>query len=823
MNLYLYNNFSNYYNKRIKRYTTLADYGDPIFIQSNVNFNPNDGVNTVADIGGTSRYDGTADYCLVVLDGEIISRWFVIEHGRNHAGQWKTTLRRDLIADFYDEFMSSTVYLEKGWINNASDPLLFNNENYYANQIKKNETPLIGKDKCMWLIGYVDKPGKITQDGTTIPSTFWNGTEMTTNIAGNIDYDVEIPSWNSWEYWPLFGAGGAKRTVKSTQNIETTYYLYFGNYDFYAYRQDKNGFIDSTQTQIYAGMDTSILRTNYDRNQKNWWVDDYIEQYDDIDKGMYTALNADMTYKQYQSLLELDGKIVHCLSPGENQPEYIRVSAKITTQYLGASGVVKITASSAPTAYNKLAKISRDNGASVNDNNAYYNCYTYYAGLDTSYQTINTLGIENYKWQTDDSGHAHAVNEAYDIFAIPISTDPTLDVQVVDYEGNIGHIAANREAGFITAQSLIQQAGSGGYDLQLVPYGPIDDGRITASNGVVSFDCSTLSQTFDYSIVYTQQNIARTVIFWLTKNSVSHTIDITIDNETTPEAIKAANQLDVYRLSSGDYSAQFEFSPVRNRGVSSFVADITFKPFAPWVRVAPFFNPDGLYGQEWKDTRGLVCSNTNFSLSRANNAWETYERNNLNYQNAFNRQIDYMDELHKIERGQAITNAVVGTVGAAAIGSTLGRGTGKLGLGMGIGAGAVSAGAGVADVLLGEWQYSLNRDNTIAQHNEELANIKAMPNTLAAAGANTINNKVFPLLVYYSCTDAERENFTTTLSLRGMSINRFTDDLTQYINPNNLSYLKGQLLHINVAEDNHLVYEIAQELNNGFYIVPEEE
>lgn len=825
MTLYIYNNFSNYYNRRVKRYATIAEYGSPSFTQANINFNPNDGVSTSLILGSTAQYHGTGDYAIAVEDGEIVSRWFIMEQSRDRAGQFSVMLRRDLIADFYEEFMASTTYLERGWITDTSNHLLFNNENYNANQIKTNETQLIGKDKCMWLIGYVDKPGKIVstnEDGTeieTIPDTFWNGTEMTTNISGNIDYDIEVPDWNTWEFWSKFASGGAKKTAKATQNIDTTYYLYFGYYDFYAYRQDKNGFISTTETSIYAGMDTSILRSTYDRNQKYWWINDYIEQYDAIDASMYSVLNADMTYKQYQQLLEMDGKIVHCIAPGEGQPEYIRVSAKTSNSYFGGSGVVKITASSAPTAYNKLAKISRDNGASVNDNTAYYNCSTPYTAIDISYQSLDTLGIENYKWQTDQSGHAHTVNEAYDIFAIPISTDSTLDVQVIDGEGNIGHIAANKETGFIVAQSLIQQAGSGGYDLQLVPYGPIDDGRISVSGKVVAFDCSTLSLKFDYSIVYTQQNIARSVIFWLTRNSIRHTLNYSVANETTPEAIKKANQLDIYRLSSGDYSAQFEFSPVRNRGVSSFIADITYKPFAPYLRVAPFFNGDGLYGKEWNDTRGLVCTNTNFSVSRANNAWETYERNNLNYQNAFNRQIDTMDELHGIERGENIMNAIVGTIGSGAMVGSMASGTGKLGAGLSIGASVASLAGGIADIAISEQRYTISRDNAVAQHNENLANIKAMPNTLSATGANTINNKVFPLLVLYTCTDAEREAFTDTLHYYGMTINRLTTNIADYLNPQrDETYIRGQLIRITANEDNHLAYEIAQELSRGIYL-----
>ena len=828
MILYIYENFSNYYNKRVERYNTVAEYGTYAFTQANVNFNPNDGVTTTIILGSTSRYEGNGDYLLAVEDGQIVSRWYIMEQERDRAGQYTVTLRRDLIADFYDAFMSSTTFLEKGWITDTSNFLLFNDEKYNANQIKKNETPLMGKDKCMWLIGYVDKPGKIVSEGgETIPNTFWNGTEMRTNITGNINYDEEVASWDSWDLWPFVSGD-----LKVVNNIILTYYTKFvGNANVYSYSQNRDGFLSykTEDSNTPAGMSLTYNRNSYNDYIKDTWTKRYIENYGDIEPHLVSLLGADISNSQYERLLALNGKIVHAVSHNVGQPEYIQITANAAAtlpSWYAGSGYKDITASSAPTAYQKLKQISGSDPSLVyiNDNVRTFTGFTTYNRIITSYKTISSLGIENYKWQTDDSGHAHVINEAYDAFAIPISTNSSYDVRIIDHEGNIGHIAANREAGFITAQSLIQQAGSGGYDLQLTPFGPIEDGRISVSGNAISFDCSTLSPKFDYSIVYTEGNIARTTIFWITKNSVSHTLDYSIANETTPEAIKSANQLDIWRLSSGDYSSQFEFSPVRNRGVSSFIADITFKPFAPWLRVAPFFNTDGLYGGEWGDTRGLVCSNTNFSLSRANNAWETYERNNLNYQNAFKRQLDTMDQLHSYERTEGIINAITGAVGSGTAIGAMASGTGKLGPGLGIAAGIASGAAGAADIYFNEQRFTLNRDNAIAQHHEDLANIKAMPNTLATGGANTINNKVFPLLVYYSCSPAEKTAFTDTLHYYGMTINRLTTNIAEYLNPQrDETYIKGRLIRIDLAEDNHLAYEIAQELAGGVYIVNTEQ
>ena len=178
-----------------------------------------------------------------------------------------------------------------------------------------------------------------------------------------------------------------------------------------------------------------------------------------------------------------------------------------------------------------------------------------------------------------------------------------------------------------------------------------------------------------------------------------------------------------------------------------------------------------------------------------------------------------MDKLHGIERGENIVNAIVGTVGSGAMVGSMASGTGKLGAGLAIGAGVASLAGGITDIVINEQKYTISRDNAIAIHNENLANIKAMPNTLSATGANTINNKVFPLLVLYTCTDAEREAFTDTLHYYGMTINRLTTNIADYLNPQrDETYIRGQLIRITANEDNHLAYEIAQELSRGIYL-----
>lgn len=148
--IYTYNN---YYNRIIKKENTIGGYntaGNLIYNNGDnvTNFNPNDGVTTEIIIG--NGYNGTGDYLLVVENDYLeafapVSRWFITEHQRTRQGQYRLTLRRDIIADFYDQIIVAPMIVNRAMISNENSPLLFNSEGFSFNQIKKNETLL--KDK----------------------------------------------------------------------------------------------------------------------------------------------------------------------------------------------------------------------------------------------------------------------------------------------------------------------------------------------------------------------------------------------------------------------------------------------------------------------------------------------------------------------------------------------------------------------------------------------------------------------------------------------------------------------------------------------------
>lgn len=161
VNIYLLENFNNYYNREIKYYDTIEEYTDAAavaYVRTEQAFKLNDGIS--ASYIWNLPADETCsfvDYLVVVKDNEIATRWFVIEQHKTRDSQYSLTLRRDLIADFLEPFKKSTIYLEKGYINSPSNYLIYNQEQFSANQIKQEEYVLKDELGLKWIVGYWQK------------------------------------------------------------------------------------------------------------------------------------------------------------------------------------------------------------------------------------------------------------------------------------------------------------------------------------------------------------------------------------------------------------------------------------------------------------------------------------------------------------------------------------------------------------------------------------------------------------------------------------------------------------------------------------------
>lgn len=294
-------------------------------------------------------------------------------------------------------------------------------------------------------------------------------------------------------------------------------------------------------------------------------------------------------------------------------------------------------------------------------------------------------------------------------------------------------------------------------------------------------------------------------VFWCRTSTFTFNID-KFGDEYISDVCKVTNpkiqnETEMWRLVSPNYNGQFEFSVAKNGGVDFFNVDCNYKPFNPYIHINP--NWGLLYGTiDFNDARGLLCGG-DFSLPQVSNAWANYETSNKYYQNIFNREVQNMEVNNNVSRVTDITGGIAGTVSGSFLGGAAG--------------GVLTGIAGVADVIANEYLRTEAMDYKRDMFGYQLGNIKAMPNSLTRTSAFTYNNKIFPILEYYSCTDEEVEALENKLLYNGMTVMRI-GKIKDFIIPYSSTYIKGRLIRLDgTGEDFHYVKELSDEIYKGGY------
>lgn len=436
---------------------------------------------------------------------------------------------------------------------------------------------------------------------------------------------------------------------------------------------------------------------------------------------------------------------------------------------------------------------------------------TTYKGASLTIEKIDASGTPiNYNITYNNSFTRDAT---YEILAAPLYD--TVFVNVPISSGSSTVYIDTRTNGDIARQwfqDIINKyhASNFAYDLQLVPYCPIDSSNL-----------ETMSPD---SVVWCTRTPAGSTIQYLTfalkLASSSFSQIITRTDIPMRDDLKLSNELDLYRLVSPNGVGEYEWSPAKNGGsVSRFEVDCTLIPYEPYIKVNPSFA--NLYGSDFDDYRGLICGG-DFSLPIISSEWETYKLNNKYYQAIFDRGIEHQEFNNKYQRIGDITNAVVGSMQGAATGALAGSMFGPIGTAVGavgaVAGGAMSAGAGIADVVVND---KLRKENIQYQKDQfgfELGTIKARSQSLTRTTAYNINNKYFPYVEYYTCTPTEERALEAKMKYNGMTIG-VVDTLSKYMNPGEYTYIQGSLIEIDIPEDYHFASEIDNVLRGGIRIV----
>lgn len=757
----------------------MSDYGTPIYIETGnaVNFNPADGVNTIFVAGKMSNsYTGKGDYFIYSEDNvSITSRWFILEADRTRNGQYRLQLHRDVIVDNYNAVLTAKSLIKKATVNDDS-VLIWNKEPMSVNQIKAREYLLKDDTFTAWIVGYVARG--MTEDK-----------QLNLNPSFIIP-DITVTSIDNWDYAKYInsdcvGKGSGIAFDFCTYLTDDDVSNIYRNFKYY----QKGDFAQGT---MYSD---SFILDKMDENFKTEVINKVINN-----SNLYRPYTPNVS--DYNKLTSFSNKVIYSTT----EQKYYKITAKITQN---VTPVLIDTDKNGDELLtwlknkfrNKISWYSEDRGGTIAL--PFRIVYNYPSVTITlSEMTYSSCRITFPK----DDNRLHLKDAPYDMFAIPYSDLGTFHSGSVYLKNNASYALA-------IANELVRNLGSYIYDVQLLPYCPFTGYTMTGSGNVFQMTLDT-SDTRRLTAVNDDNGKPILYMVWCTASSgrkyISLEEPITIKNK------KVSNQCEMYRIVSPNYNGQFEFNLARNNieSLSNFILDFTYMPYNPYIHISPTF--DGLYGQDYGDSRGLICQG-DFSLASVSDAWVQYQIQNKNYQNIFNREIAQMDKTRNYERIEESISAVAGSFQTSAQGFMVGGGWGAA-----IG-GTLGLAAGIGDVAISESKYQANKAYKKDIFNLQLDNVKALPYSLSKTTAFTANNKIFPIVEYYTASYEEKDIFAETIAATGMTCNslgqivNYITNSWSYNNIKDRGYIEADIIYIDIEDDTHMANAISEELQKGVY------
>lgn len=776
--------YNNYDNRVIKQEKSLLDYASFMIsdVVRNVNFIPGDGVTTEHIVLAKYITGDTPDYVVVAEAGtyDISSRWFVMSCERTRNGQYRLSLRRDVIIDNLNAILNADSYITRGTLK-ETDPFIYNSEGLKFNQIKTSETALKDYTGMPWIVAYIS------------PDVAADHGDVTGNIEGY--FDNEYASFDDYPYNSFFN--------KAYTRLQDTYIVIPFKQNIYEHElhfQCSSRIVSNHSPSSYQG-EVSIPDKNAGdiiyQIQQNWKqvpasslrLDNYANVIDDADLDNILAQN--------NKIINVAGKLYK-----------IKVDTSLR-QFLDNIDIGSSTDVAVQSCFWDGNILIRGVGTSLNSKQyskqVTSKIYWYGKTYKMTYEEVSDQPTGNFKYNFTGVNLTNP-ETPYGILCMPYADN--IDI-LKGTDGTHEYSNLSKEMRLKIFQAL-GSVSSLLYDIQLLPYCPItnlniSDNEITVPTGTAQLVPVTISDGIEITDAYL------TSIIVAPRANISFKI---YSNPITITDVKQQNQTDLWRLCSPNYAGSFEFNAAKffegnSTVINYFSVDCTFKPYTPYIHVAPEFR--GLYGRDFADSRGLICGG-DFSIDRISDAWETYQYNNKNFQLQFDRQIETME----IEKGWSIAdgaiNGIATAVGAAAGGFLIG---GPIGAGIGVAAGL---GQGAYNSSQSYFLQQNAIDAAKDQFRWNLGNIQAQPYGLTKVGALNKNNKLFPFLEYYTCTEEEKNDFNNYIKFNAMSVGRM-GAIKDYIYTGGMNFIRATIVRIyNAYINSNIMTNINLELSRGVYI-----
>lgn len=795
--------YNNYRNRTYRKSSNLAAYVDAsdtsyVSTDKDTNFSIEDGI-VMSHVFNIKNYTGGEPNYLLLLDkdtNEIESRWFVIDWNKIRGGQYAASLRKDLLADNYEAITKAPCFIEKGYVG-PEDSAIFNKEDMTFNQIKTRETILRDDSRTSWIVGY------IAQDHTALTNkSFTIKPEVDLTVSGN---------FSDWEYASWCDGAEHKNIDLNSPNrfefaIENVFVLTKSYGVVFRYGKDYHYAVDTSGQDMNDRWWCDTQNQGWALKNSDWWSDislnTTIEKLEldnpswcptSVYNNLYSLIGKKIQFNDGVYELSLNYNIEQQARDWSSRESnlytylYNNINNQLNTKFgSNIAGVVNY-----PVSYR-----------------IYLNKFRIVANKIENIQGTYTYNIPQTVRKLDDA--------PYKMFCIPYYKDVVTTNTEYGFSLNgTTRTDCNADLMLAWAMDIATQFGDNLYDLQILPYCPLSNWR--GRSGVTNAAVWSMDKTEHVDYEYLTETVEETTY----SRGVISFCDVSTKEQFLQYPIeivdyKIENECDMYRLCSPNYASVFEFNAAKNNGVEGYNVRYTYKPYQPFINVAPKFGR--LYGKDFKDNRGLILAG-DFSLPIVREAWIDYQLRNKNYQLAFDRQIENMEVQYKQQKTQSIWGTVAGTlqggVSGAAAGSMAGGVPGAI-IG-GVAGTAFSVAGGITDINMQDEMYRESVDFTKDNFGFQLGNIKALPNTLNKVSSIVANSKLFPFLEYYTCTDEEKQALDDKLKYNGMTIGRI-GKIEDFLHPDAQTYVKGQLIRLEGNYDAHTANEIANEFMKGWYI-----
>ena len=553
------------------------------------------------------------------------------------------------MVDYYNVITQSPMFIEKATLQTTTTPLIYNKEDMSFNQIKLRQDTLKDFSGIPWIVGYL--PKKYKNDD-------WVNVEYSAEKVVDIELTEGIGSWEWNDYANGKYFSSPQKIFYSTM-INTNYYGPTGtnythhdkknafnitrdsNNNYYTYEE----FVNQRESTDYREASLSMTSSGYTTGWAFIYNRDYSKHVNYSsqtinklnDKFWTNGLAERIPTKiKDQEFGALQGKIVHDAITGLYYQVIIKpVRTATYVDYPAVDNAIGSDSIYAVMRDNLTKSYSGGTSLDIEGSPNRFSFAVYWTAQDYVIDLVDVSGSAKFK--VNDTDRYETADSAFDVFAIPYTDNLSLYRNVEDLPPKV-ICKTSRSLALAVALQSTSQLGQGSiYDLQLLPYCPCRyiEKFYTKTPGWHQREDGTWSGTGDFYNVRTEYclnisllnpvitgiykkdvedptiNDLLQVMLWATESAFTFDIPYAIDIPNDIKEIKVANQCDKYRLVSPTGSGQFEFNAVMNGGVSKFNVDCTYQPFNPYIHINPNFGE--LYGQDYNDWRGLICSG-DFSL-----------------------------------------------------------------------------------------------------------------------------------------------------------------------------------------------------------------